>query len=302
AALAAAKLNLTGRLDADDGGALIELIGLDRFIAVDKRPARLTVAAKGPLDGDLGVDAQLAAGALNVATKGTIRVPVRASPSAKLTLKVANANIRSPRPAAGRAGELLPASATARLTLSEGMLRFSDVAGAGACVGGKLALGMQQQPISVDGDIELGSIDLPAAVALAIGIPAQGAGAGAATSVSGSALGPWPAEPFEQGLAALRGQIAVKSARVALTPKLAARDVRAIARFGESELALEGIDGSIAGGRAAADLTFLRRAEGLAARGRLRLTGVNAGELLPGEGSLSGRLTLDANAEGSGMS
>jgi large subunit ribosomal protein L24 len=304
AALAAAKLNLTGRLDADDGGALIELIGLDRFIAVDKRPARLTVAAKGPLDGDLGVDAQLAAGALNVATKGTIRVPVRASPSAELTLKVANANIRSPRPAAGRAGELLPASATARLTLSEGMLRFSDVAGtvAGASVGGKLALGMQQQPISVDGDIELGSIDLPAAVALAIGIPAQGAGAGAATSVSGSALGPWPAEPFEQGLAALRGQIAVKSARVALTPKLAARDVRAIVRFGESELALEGIDGSIAGGRAAADLTFLRRAEGLAARGRLRLTGVNAGELLPGEGSLSGRLTLDANAEGSGRS
>jgi len=304
AALAAAKLNLTGRLDADDGGALIELIGLDRFIAVDKRPARLTVAAKGPLDGDLGVDAQLAAGALNVATKGTIRVPARASPSAELTLKVANANIRSPRPAAGRAGELLPASATARLTLSEGMLRFSDVAGtvAGASVGGRLALGMQQQPISVDGDIELGSIDLAAAVALAIGVPAQGAGAGAATSVSASALGPWPAEPFEQGLAALSGQIAVKSARVALTPKLAARDVRAIVRFGESELALEGIDGSIAGGRVAADLTFLRRAEGLAARGRLRLTGVNAGELLPGEGSLSGRLTLDASAEGSGMS
>ena len=61
------------------------------------------MAAKGPLDGDLGVDAQLAAGALNVATKGTIRVPVRASPSAELNLKVTNANIRSPRQAAGRA-------------------------------------------------------------------------------------------------------------------------------------------------------------------------------------------------------
>ena len=310
AALAAAKLNLSGRLDADDGAALIELIGLDRFIAVDKRPARLVVAAKGPLDGDLGVDAQLAAGALNVATKGTIRVPVRASPSAELNLKVTNANIRSPRQAAGRASELLPASATARLALNEGTLRFSEVAGtvAGASVGGRLALGMQQQPITVDGDIELGSVDLPAAVALAIGVPAQGtasgaaSGAGAATSASGTALGPWPAEPFEQGLAALSGQIAVKSARVALTPKLAARDVRGVVRFGESELALEGIDGSIAGGRVAADLTFQRRAEGLAARGRLRLTGANVGELLPGEGSLSGRLTLDVSAEGSGMS
>jgi hypothetical protein len=308
AALAAAKLNLNGRLDADDGAALIELIGLDRFIAVDKRPARLVVAAKGPLDGDLGVDAQLAAGALNVATKGTIRVPVRASPSAELNLKVTNANIRSPRQAAGRASELLPASATARLALNEGTLRFSEVVGtvAGASVGGRLALGMQQQPVTVDGDIELGSVDLPAAVALAIGVPAQGAvggaGAGAAASASGTASGPWPAEPFEQGLAALSGQIAVKSARVALTPKLAARDVRGVVRFGESELALEGIDGSIAGGRVAADLTFLRRAEGLAARGRLRLTGANAGELLPGEGSLSGRLTLDVSAEGSGMS
>ncbi|MBV8323048.1 MAG: hypothetical protein JO049_20570, partial [Hyphomicrobiales bacterium] len=308
AALAAAKLNLNGRLDADDGAALIELMGLDRFIAVDKRPARLVVAAKGPLDGDLGVDVQLAAGALNVATKGTIRVPVRASPSAELNLKVTNANIRSPRQAAGRASELLPASATARLAWNEGTLRFSEAAGrvAGASVGGRLALGMQQRPITVDGDIELGSVDLPAAVALAIGVPAQGAasgaGAGAATSASAAAFGPWPAEPFEQGLAALSGQIAVKSARVALTPKLAARDVRGVVRFGESELALEGIDGSIAGGRVAADLTFLRRAEGLAARGRLRLTGANAGELLPGEGSLSGRLTIDVSAEGSGMS
>src|SRR5262249_13336230 len=156
-----------------------------------------------------------------------------------------------------------------------------------------------QQPITVDGDIELSSLDLPAAVALAIGIPAQAAGAG--TSVSGNAFGPWPAEPFEQRLTALSGQIAVKSARVALTPTLAPRDVQGVVRFGQSELALEGIDGSIAGGRAAADLTFLRRAEGLAARGRLRLTGVNAAELLPGDGSLSGRLTLDVSAEGSGM-
>jgi large subunit ribosomal protein L24 len=157
-----------------------------------------------------------------------------------------------------------------------------------------------QQPITVDGDIELGAVDLPAAIALAIGIPAQGAGA--ATGASASASGPWPAEPFEQGLTALSGQIAVKSARVALTPKLAARDVRSVLRFGESELALEGIDGSIAGGRVAADLTFLRRADGLTARGRMRLTGANAAELLPGEGALSGRLTLDVTAEGTGMS
>src|SRR5262249_43725703 len=66
ATLGAAKVNLSGRVDADDGAALIELIGLDRLVAADKRPARLAVAAKGPLDGDLVVDGQLAAGALNI--------------------------------------------------------------------------------------------------------------------------------------------------------------------------------------------------------------------------------------------
>src|SRR5262249_6695590 len=253
ATLGAAKVNLNGRPDADDGAALIEVIGLDRLVSGDNRRARLAVAAKGPLDGDLLVDGQLAAGALNIATKGTIRVPVRASPSADLNLRVTNANIRLPRPAAaGRAGESLPASVTAWLALSEGMLRFSEVAGtvAGASVGGRLTLGVQQ-PITVEGDIERGAGELPAASALPIGIPGQGAGGGAATgaSASANASGPWPAEPFEQGLTALSGQIAVKSARVALTPKLAARDVRVVVRFGESELALEGIDGSIAGGR-----------------------------------------------------
>src|SRR5262249_44753584 len=213
ATLGAAKVNLSGRVDADDGAALIELIGLDRLVAVDKRPARLAVAAKGPLDGDLAVDGQLAAGALNIATKGTIRVPRRASPSADLNLKVSNASLRSPRPAAaGRAAGPPPAAVGARPGLSGGavgvgrggggvgVLRFSEVAGtvAGASVGGRLVLGMQQQPITVDGDIELGAVDLPAAIALAIGIPAQGAGAGAATAASGSASGPWPAEPFEE--------------------------------------------------------------------------------------------------------
>src|SRR5262249_43644151 len=190
ATLGAAKLNLNGRLDADDGAALIEVIGLDRLVAVDKRPARLAVAAKGPLEGDLSVDGQLAAGALNIAAQGALRVPARASPSADLHLQVNHANNRLPRPAAaGRAGESLPASVTARLALSEGMLRFSEVAGtvAGASVGGRLTLGMQQ-PITVDGDIELRAVDLPAAIALAIGIP----GAGAATGASASASGPWP--------------------------------------------------------------------------------------------------------------
>ena len=298
-ALAGARVDLSGRLDADDAAALIECIGLDRFLAVDKRPARLTLAVKGPLDGGLAVDAQLAAGALNIASNGSVHVADRAKAGADLNLKITNATVRSPRPG-GRPAEPLPASVTARLALSQATVRVSELTGtvAGASVRGRLELGVQQQPITVEGDLELGALDLPAAIAAAIGMPAQGA-ANAGTSTNAS--GPWPAEPFEQGLPALSGQVAVKAARVALTPKLAAQDVRGVLRFGDSELALQGMEGRLAGGQAAADLTFLRRANGLSARTQLRLVGANAAELLP-EGSLSGRLTVEATAEGTGMS
>ena len=299
AKLAAAKVNLSARLDGEESAALIELIGLDRFVTVDKRPARLAVAVKGALDGELAVDGQLAAGTLNIASNGTIRLGDRTSRAAELNLKIANANIRLPRPTTGgRPAEPLPASVTARLALNEGILRLGEVAGtvAGASFRGRLAVGMQQQPMTIDGDLELGALDLPAAIAVAIGMPAQGADA------SANASAPWPAEPFEPAFSGFTGQVAIKSARLALTPKLAARDVRGVLRFGESELALQEMEGSIAGGRAAVDLTFLRRADGLSARTHVHLVGANAVELLPGEGALSGRLTVDLSAEGAGMS
>jgi uncharacterized protein involved in outer membrane biogenesis len=314
AALATAKVNLSGRLEADDGVALVDLVGLDRFVVADKRPGRLTLTAKGPLDGELAVDGQLTAGALSLSAGGTILVLDRAVSKAALTLKVANANIRSPRPVAGRPLELLPASVNARLALSEGTLRFTDVAGtvAGTRVGGRLAIGIRQQPITLDGDVEVGAIDLTVAIAAALGIPPQSmvtgtttlASANPSANVSASAHtgSLWPSEPFEQGLRGLRGQVVVKSARVTLTPKLAARDVRGVLQFGDSELALQAIEGDVAGGRLAGELSFMRRPEGLTARSRVQVAGANAAELLPGDGLLSGRLTLDVNIEGTGMS
>ena len=54
--------------------------------------------------------------------------------------------------------------------------------------------------MTVDGEIELGEINLPATIAAVIGVPAQPA----------NAAGPWPAEPFEPGLLpSLSGQIKV---------------------------------------------------------------------------------------------
>ena len=304
AALGAAQVNFSGRVDADEGVALMDLVGLDRFIAVDKRPGRLTLTAKGQLGGDLVVDGQLAVGALGISANGSLRVSDRAGPSAGLNLKIVNANIRSPRPsAADRSAELLPTSVSASVDLTEATL-FTEVAGtvAGTSVAGRLVL-RNQQPMTVDGDIEIGTLDLPAAIAVAIGIPAQAAGTTVSTGAGTlKALGLWLAEPFERGLLRVGGQLAVKAANVPLTPKLAARDVRGVLRIGESQLALQVIEGSMAGGRMAGELIFLRQGEGLIARSRIRLTDANAAEMLPGDGLISGRLAFDVSAEGTGMS
>ena len=309
AALKTSKTGLSLRVDADDGSALAEFLGLDRFIAVDQRPGRLVLAARGPLDGELMLEGQFASGALDISTNGTIRLADPANPTAGLNIKVSNANVRSPRPAAaGRPGELVPVSATAGLDLVDGRLHFTDVAGtvAGTSVRGRLTLGMGQQPIAVGGDIEVGAANLPPLIALAIGIPGQSAGAsagtGAAASTPSSGSSPWPAEPFERGLIRLNGQVSLKAARVALTPKLSAQDLRGVLHFGETQLALQVTDGTLAGGRMTGELVFLRDGEGLIARSRLWLTAANAAELLPGEGVLSGRLTLNVATEGTGMS
>src|SRR5262249_57958095 len=53
----AALLRVTGRLDADDGAALVRLLFLDRVVAVDQLPGQMTLTANGPLNGEIRVNA-----------------------------------------------------------------------------------------------------------------------------------------------------------------------------------------------------------------------------------------------------
>ncbi len=216
--------------------------------------------------------------------------------SAELDLKLKNVNFRSPRPVIGeRPPDLLPVSVMTRLAISGDAIRLTDIKGsiAGAAVTGHLSIGMQQ-PTTVEGAIDLGSIDFAAAVATIAGVPVR-AGTARADVV-------WPSEPFEQMLGPFNGQVIVKSARVALTPKLEGRDFKGIAHFGASQFALQVTEGSLAGGRLTGELTLLRERAGLIARARFGVAGASAADVLPGDGSISGRLTFQASAEGTGMS
>src|SRR5262249_13284612 len=88
--LDSAKLNLTGRLDPDDGKALVDLLGLDSLLAVDKRPGRLTLTANGPLNGNVSVDGKLVAGGLDLSPQGNVRLVGGQGPTAGVAIRVAN--------------------------------------------------------------------------------------------------------------------------------------------------------------------------------------------------------------------
>ncbi len=290
--LGASRFKLSGRLDAGDGSALVELLGLDALVAVDKRAGRLDLTASGAINGELAVDGQLVAGGLDVSTKGSARFAD--GPTAAVAIKVANANVRSPRPvASGRPAETLPLALTAKLAFAGGAIDLTDLVGraAGAEIAGRLKIGLQ--PLTATGDIELGEINLPVVIAAAIGSPPPG----------GTAA--WPAEPFERGLLGQigGGRIVVKSAHVALAPRLAAKNVRGIAQLDQSGFAIKEIDGALAGGRIAGEFALWRGADGVSTRSRLQVTGADIAELVRGgPPPLSGRLTGDVEVEGTGRS
>jgi large subunit ribosomal protein L24 len=291
--LPSGNAKLSAHLEAGDGGALVELLGLDTLIAVDKRAGRLAVSANGALNGEMALDGQLVAGALDVTTKGSLRLGN--GPTATVALKISNANVRSPRPvASGRPPETFPLSLNGKLAYADSSIDLGDILGraAGAAIGGRLKIGLQ--PLTASGEIEIGEINLPVLMAAATGSPPPG---GAAA---------WPAEPFERGLLGqVSGRIVVKSPHVALAPRLAVKNARGVVQLDQTGFAIKEIDGALAGGRIAGEFALWRGADGVSMRSRLQTTGAGAdiAELVRGgPPPLSGRLTGEIELEGTGRS
>ena len=238
----------------------------------------------------MAVDGRLVAEGLDASAKGRLRLTGSRGPTADMDVKVARANIRSPR-SIGSAAELIPAAVSARLALAEGNISLSDLAGtiAGTDINGRLTVGFAD-PVSVGGELSLGALHLPATIAAVIGLPPV---------VGGS----WPSEPFERGLiGAVEGSVKLRIGRVALSPQLGVANMRGVLQFGHDSFALEEIDGSIAGGRVAGSMSFERGEDGLNLDTHVRFAGTNLADLLPGEGALTGRATIDLDLQGTGRS
>jgi uncharacterized protein involved in outer membrane biogenesis len=288
--LRSAHVNLGGDVEARDGATLLGFLGLERFVVADKGTGRVTATVRGAFDGDMTVDGTLVADGLDATAKGEFRLAGNRGPTADMEMKVARVNMRVPR-SAGHAEESIPATVSARLALAEGNISLSDLTGtiAGTDINGRLSVGFADS-INIGGELSVAALHLPATIAAVIGVP----------RVAG---GSWPSEPFERGLiGSVDGSVKVRVGRVALSPQLAMSNMRGVLQFGRDSFALEGIDGSIAGGRVAGSLSFERGEDGLNLDIHARLAGMNLADLLPGDGTLTGRATVDFDLQGTGRS
>jgi uncharacterized protein involved in outer membrane biogenesis len=286
---AALDARFEGELAADDGRALVALLGLDRIVVVDKQSGRLSFTGQGALNSDLRLDAKLAAGGLAVSANGTARV-LGAEPATAVLATIISADARLTR-ADGESK--LPLAVTSRLTVKPGTLTFDDLAGtvAGIPVRGRLEAGLGT-PIRIDGQLDADTLNVPVLLASAIGATIKDEPA-------------FSAEPFASGsLDRVRGHVRLSAARVAVTPGLVAPQARANVRLSDGEVAIEDIEGELAAGRLTGTVTFRRVGDGVAMHGRLALTQADAAALLPGGGraAVAGKLTAQVEVDASGRS
>src|SRR6185437_6919361 len=289
----AAAVQIDSRVDADNGAALMALLGLDKVLAVDELPGRLTVAAKGPLDGNIHVDGKVEASGLDSAVTGTLHLSGHPASWGVFQVQATAADLRPlHRLLTGQPGAAAPVTARAAVTVGAGKLAVTDiVAHAGqSSLGGHVALDLSRNPIAINGDITADAVDAPAAAALLLGVPANG------SAVS------WSDAPLGGGaFAPLAGAVTFKVAQAALTPALAAQDLTGVATFTPSAIALDNVAARLGGGRLGGSLTFRRNADGLALHTRLDLTDVAAAAIAsPGLQVTGGNLTMTLASDGAG--
>lgn len=294
--LGAAAMQIDGRLDADDGSALVALLGLDRVVAVDQLPGALTFSAAGTPDGELRVAGKVGASGLDSALNGTVRPSGGQGPWARLHVQAAAGDLRPLHQAlTGQLGIAVPVTAQTNLAIDGNTLSFTDIAGtvAKAAVHGEIAVDLGT-PIAVNGRVAADAADAPELAAMLLGMPRngqEGAGAGSHQANGGGAFG------------ALNGAIGFKFDRAALTSALTVRDFAGTVHFQPAALSVDDIGGSLAGGHLTGSLTFRRNADAVAAHAKLTVADAAAATLLgPAMNIAGGQLGLTLEADGLGAS
>jgi hypothetical protein len=296
AKLGEANVHFECRLDADDGTALAALFGLNRVVAVDQLPGRVTLSAAGPLNGELRIDGEASASGFTAAVRGAARLNGREAPTGTFQI-LANAADLQPLQQAmtGQPGNAGPISARAAVSIAGNALSFTQIAIAAgkASAHGHLAVNLAS-PIAIDGDIGADTIDGAWLTSVLLGLPRQAQNAAAL----------WSSQPLGGGaFAAMNGAVTFTLDHAAFTPALVAGNLKGVAQFRPGEIALQNIAGDLGGGRVTGELAFRRNADGLVGHGHIALADADAATVLQTDKKIiDARLALKADFDSFGSS
>jgi len=296
AKLGEANVRIDSRLDADDATALAALFGLDRVVAVDQLPGRVTLSAVGPLNGELRVDGEASASGFTAAARGALRSNGTETPTGTLQILATAADLRPLQQAmTGQPGNAAPISARAAVSIAGSALSFTQIAivAGKASAHGHLAVNLAS-PIVIDGDVAADNVDGTWLAGVLLGLPRQAQNAAA----------PWSSQPLGGGaFAAMNGAVTFTLDHAAFAPALVASNLKGVAQFRPGEIALQTIDGGFAGGRVTGELAFRRNADGLVSHGHIALADADAATVLQIDKKIvDARLTLKADFDGFGSS
>jgi uncharacterized protein involved in outer membrane biogenesis len=288
-----ATLRISGRLDADDGGALVRLLALDRVLAVDQLPGQLTVTANGPLNGEIRVNALASAGGFSATADGAMHLRGEGAPTGSLQLKANAVDLRPlQRAMTGQVGGApsAPVSLNAIVGIAGPDLSVTDltVKSGKASLRGRLDLKVAD-PLAVAGEISGDDLDLAAAASLLFGLPPGAAKSFSAAPVGGGVFG------------LLNGSVSFKFDRAMLTPAWIARDLKGVARFAAPEIELADLEAKLAGGRLSGGFTFRHDPQSFAGHGHVEITDANAAAIA-GSSMIDGLLSARLQGESQGLS
>ncbi|MEA2930201.1 MAG: hypothetical protein QOG38_2629, partial [Hyphomicrobiales bacterium] len=125
AALTLPELRLNAQITTSDGSVLVALAGLERLVAVDRRPGALNVTARSAAGSDLRLDARLTAGGLDLSAIGTTRLFTPAGLAAVLDVALQADAAPLRRPAAA-----LPLKLQARINANADEIAIENLSGA----------------------------------------------------------------------------------------------------------------------------------------------------------------------------
>lgn len=278
-------LQLDAMMESEDAGALLRLAGLEGFVAAKPGAGRATLTAKGPLTGELQVEARLAAPNLDAQAKGGIRL--FGERSGGFDLAVVKADIAPLL----QQKQTVPLSFSARANLSETKLQFDALSARihDRPLKGGGSLTFASPPV-IDGAFETDSIDLPAMLAVLRGLPADGV--------------LFSEEPFGRSPdLRLKGDLAFRAKRVSLSETLGVNGVEGSLRLSPETIAVALAQGEFARGRLSGEFVSGKTPDGTSVRAQFQLKGADAASFAPGTPpQWSGRFDLNAELEGVGLS